>query len=99
VSYDGGAGWHARLEAIYSGSLYADNANEDAVDRYVVTNFRASRAFESGPWQLRPYVGVNNLFDERYNSNIRINAFGARYYEPAPGRNVYAGIDVRYGKD
>lgn len=97
VSYDSDAGWHARLEAIYSGSLYADNANEASVDSYVVTNFRASRALESGPWRVRPYVGINNLFNERYNSNIRINAFGARFYEPAPGRNFYAGIDVRYG--
>lgn len=97
LSYDSDAGWHARLEAIYSGTLYADNANEDPVDSYLVTNFRASRSFESGRWQVRPYLGVNNLFDERYNSNIRINAFGARYYEPAPGRNFYAGIDVRYG--
>ena len=99
VSYDGDSGWHARLEAVYSGSLYADNANEASVDSYVVANIRASRAYRSGPWHVRPYVGINNLFDERYNSNIRINAFGARYYEPAPGRNVYAGIDVRYGGD
>ena len=97
VAYDSDNGWHARLEAIYSGKLYADNANEASVDSYLVSNFRASRAFDSGPWQIRPYVGINNIFDERYNSNIRINAFGARYYEPAPGRNVYAGVDVRYG--
>jgi iron complex outermembrane receptor protein len=97
LSYDSDNGWHARLEAIYSGSLYADNANEASVDSYVLANFRASRAYRSGPWLIRPYVGINNLFDERYNSNIRINAFGARYYEPAPDRNVYAGIDVRYG--
>lgn len=97
LSYDSDSGWHARLEAIYSGSLYADNANAASVDSYVVANFRASRAYRSGPWLVRPYVGINNLFDERYNSNIRINAFGARYYEPAPDRNIYAGIDVRYG--
>jgi iron complex outermembrane receptor protein len=45
---------------------------------------------------FRPYVGINNLFNEYYNSNIRINAFGGRYYEPAPERNVYAGIVIRY---
>jgi hypothetical protein len=39
---------------------------------------------------LRPYVGINNLFNESYNSNIRINAFGGRYFEPAPERNIYA---------
>lgn len=97
VSYHSDNSFHARLEAVFSGTLYADNANNVAVDSYIVTNFRASKAFQSGPWLLRPYIGINNIFDERYNSNVRINAFAGRYYEPAPGRNVYAGITVRYG--
>ena len=29
-------------------------------------------------------------------ANIRLNAFGGRYYEPAPERNLYAGIRLRY---
>jgi iron complex outermembrane receptor protein len=66
------------------------------VGSYTVTDFRLSRDFEHGPWRLRPYAGVNNLLDERYNSHIRTNAFGGRYFEPAPGRNAYGGINVRY---
>ncbi|MEE8543159.1 MAG: hypothetical protein V3S94_04815, partial [Gammaproteobacteria bacterium] len=30
------------------------------------------------------------------NTEIRINAFGARYFEPAPERNAYAGVSVRF---
>ena len=41
------------------------------------------------------FVGVNNIFDERYFSNVRINAFGGRAYEPAPGQHIYGGISVR----
>ena len=81
---------------MYSGALYADNANTVEVGSYVVTNFRASREFDSGSWLIRPYFGVNNIFNEGYNSNVRINAFGGRYYEPAPERNFYAGVVVRY---
>ncbi|MEX0976667.1 MAG: TonB-dependent receptor [Woeseia sp.] len=97
LSYDNDRGFHAQLEGVFSGTLYADNANNVAVDSYVVTNIRASKTFQSGDWLLRPYIGINNIFDERYNSNVRINAFAGRYYEPAPGRNFYAGITVRYG--
>jgi iron complex outermembrane recepter protein len=39
---------------------------------------------------------VNNLFDERYPGNVRINAFGGRYFEPAPDRNLYAGVAAEY---
>ena len=97
ISYRSAGGLLARLEAVYSGSLYADTANTTEVDSYVVTNFRASREFVTGNWLVRPYLGINNILDERYFSNIRINAFGGRYYEAAPERNVYAGVVVRFG--
>ena len=95
-SYVTDGGVHARLEARYSGELYADNANTVEVGSYTVVNLRVSREFGQGAWSLQPYFGVNNLLDERYNAHIRTNAFGGRYYEPAPERNAYAGVDVRY---
>ena len=67
-----------------------------SVPGYAVTNFRMSREFATGNWTLRPYLGINNLFGEEYNTNIRINAFGSRYFEPALTRNIYAGVVVRF---
>jgi iron complex outermembrane receptor protein len=96
MAWESDGGFYVRLDARYSGTLYADNANSVSVASYTVASFRASRAFDLGPWRIRPYLGVNNLFDERYASHVRTNAFGGRYFEPAPGRNAYAGIDVRY---
>jgi len=43
---------------------------------------------------ILPFLGINNAFDTKYNDNIRINAFGGRYYEPAPGINIFGGIRV-----
>ncbi len=96
LRYQNGGGLNVLLEATYSGELFANNANSVEVSSYVVASLRASKEWRRGEWLLRPYVGVNNLFDESYNSNIRINAFGGRYFEPAPERNIYAGIVVRY---
>jgi iron complex outermembrane receptor protein len=31
-------------------------------------------------------LGVGNVLDERWIDNVRVNAFGGRYFEPAPGR-------------
>ncbi len=45
-----------------------------------------------------PFVGINNLFDETYNANLRINAFGGRFYEPGPDRNFYAGVTIRFDR-
>jgi iron complex outermembrane receptor protein len=96
LNYQGDNGFTATFETSYSGSLFANNANTVKVPGYVVSGLRATYEIHSGKWLLRPYVGINNLFNERYNNNIRINAFGARYFEPAPERNVYAGIVIRF---
>jgi len=84
--------WNTR----YTGSFYANDANTESIDTYTVTDLRlgVERAF--GEWTVEPFLGLNNLFDQSYNANIRINAFGGRYYEPAPERNLYGGLRIRY---
>jgi len=96
LKYETEGGFRAIFDTSYSGSLYANNANSVEVSSYTVSGLRASYEIQNGKWLFRPYVGINNIFDEGYNSNIRINAFGGRYYEPAPERNFYAGIVVRF---
>jgi len=91
-------GFSGVLETVYSGDLYANNANSAQVSRYFVTNLRFGIEIQSGKWLFRPYGGINNLFDESYNNNIRINAFGSRFFEPAPGRHVYVGVVVNYAR-
>ena len=95
-NYDNDAGFTATFETFYSGSLFANNSNSVKVPDYLVSSLRAGYEIRTAKLLLRPYVGINNLFNEKYNSNIRINAFGGRYYEPAPERNIYAGIVIRY---
>jgi iron complex outermembrane receptor protein len=96
LSWESPRGVYALFETIYSGNLHATNANDVTVDAYAVSNLRLSHAFDRGRWRIRPHVGVNNVFNERYNGNIRVNAFGGRYYEPAPPRNLYAGVVVNF---
>ena len=96
LNYATDNGFSGVLETTYSGDLFANNDNSVNVESYFVTNLRASMDFESNKLQVRVYAGVNNLFDESYNNNIRINAFGNRFYEPAPTRNLYAGLVVTF---
>ena len=98
LSYASDGGFTTTFETIYSGSLYANNANTAEVSSYTVANLRLAYEFENGNWLIRPYAGINNLFDESYNSNVRINAFGGRYFEPAPEINYYAGVVVNFSR-
>jgi len=75
------------------GERYADNLNETLVSSYNVFNVKYSKEiFKQSEFSL----GVNNLFNEEFYDNIRINAFGKRYYEPAPKRNFYFGINFSF---
>ena len=97
-NYTTNNGFSGVFETVYSGDLYANNANSVEVSSYTVANLRFNIDIESGKWLFRTYAGINNLFDEDYNNNIRINAFGSRFFEPAPGRHVYVGIVANYAE-
>ncbi len=96
LNYQHDSGLFARWNTRYTGSLQADDANTTKVDDSMVSDFRLGFVQQRGGWTFEPYIGVNNVFDKSYFANIRINAFGGRYYEPAPEINYYGGIRVRY---
>ncbi len=75
------------------GELFADNLNETQVSSYNLLNITYSKEIFKNS---EIYFGVNNLLDVNYFDNIRINAFGKRYYEPAPKRNVHFGLNLSF---
>lgn len=86
----------AAAEFRYVGDIVANNANTEKVDAYALGNLRVGwdRSFDGLDFSV--FAGVHNLFDRAHTANVRINAFGGRYFEPGPGRNAYAGISLRY---
>ena len=75
------------------GERYADNANQTLVSSYNLLNIKYSKEIFK---KSEIFLGVNNAFNQEYFDNIRINAFGKRYYEPAPKRNFYFGINLSF---
>lgn len=47
-------------------------------------------------FDLDIYAGVDNLLDQQYSLGYDINAFGNRFYQPAPGINWFGGIKINY---
>ncbi|MGM0855775.1 MAG: TonB-dependent receptor family protein [Pseudomonadota bacterium] len=87
----------ATLETQYVGDMVADNANETQVDSYWLVNLRAGDGWRlTDKTRLNAYVGVRNLLDEEHYANVRLNASFGRFYEPAPGRSVYGGVEVSF---
>ncbi|MFP6816282.1 MAG: TonB-dependent receptor [Pseudomonadales bacterium] len=96
IQYNHPSGMYLVGDVLYVDKLQANNANTTATDDSTVANLRAGAELEFGAWRVNPFVGINNLFDEDYISNVRINGFGGRLFEPAPKRNVYGGVTIRY---
>jgi len=96
LQYRKPSGFFVRWITRVVGSFYADDGNTTRIDSYTTSDLRLGMDQPFGNWTVSPFIGINNIFDESYYGNIRINAFGGRYYEPAPERNYYGGIRVTY---
>ena len=96
LNYQHPSGFYAVWDVTWTDRIFVDDANSEVNKPYTVSNLRAGYKGDWGNWSVSPFIGLNNLFDERYNANIRINASFSRYYEPAPDRNFYAGLSIRY---
>lgn len=76
------------------GKLYANNSNETAVDGFNIFNLKFSKKIKLPNQIITPFLSFDNLFGSEYYDNIRINAFGSRFYEPAPGMSFIAGVKI-----
>ncbi len=90
------SGFFAGLDALRASNRFVDNANLVRDGAYTLANLRLGYAQERGGVRWSVFGGANNLFDETYNANTRINAAFGRYFEPGPTRNVYGGVEVRW---
>ena len=64
---------------------------------YTVVDLRFALDRRWGDADFRPFIGIDNLFDERYNAWTITNGFGGRFYDPSPGREVYGGVTIGLG--
>jgi len=76
----------------FQGNLFADDANEVEEKAFFVSNINVSFLNKTRNINWIPFFGINNLWNSIFNDNIRINAFGGRYYEPAPTRYIFGGV-------
>ena len=83
-----------RLEYQHIGALMANNNNSVKVAPYSVLNLSGVKQLPLKNGALKLFAGINNLTNSLYFDNIRINAFGGRFYEAAPTRHLYMGIEL-----
>lgn len=82
------------LNTLYVAGLGGAKGTEiDGLGRGV-TNVRISWEGRAGGAWLRPFLGINNLFDRDYVGSFTVNGTFGRVFETAPGRNYYLGGEI-----
>ncbi|MBL8450022.1 MAG: TonB-dependent receptor [Dechloromonas sp.] len=103
------SGFHTALEIVARSKVYVDDTNGKVVvsgypgdgrahpaPGYTVANLRFGLDRRVGPWQLRGFLRVDNLFDKQHVGSVIVGDGNGRFYESAPGVNWLAGGSVAY---
>jgi iron complex outermembrane recepter protein len=96
AQYEHERGWFGQVQQTFVGKQFANDANTAGQPKYAVTNVVVGKSWKGRSYSPRVFFGINNLFNEFYFDNLRLNATLGRYYEPAPTRNFYAGVRVKF---
>lgn len=88
-------GFYLHPTVSHQARLPLNDANTDYAAGYWVFGARGGwRWSVARHCTLELYAGADNLTDRRYSLGNDLNAFGGRYFQPAPGRNYYGGVSV-----
>ncbi|RSK42173.1 TonB-dependent receptor family protein [Hymenobacter perfusus] len=79
--------------------IFVNDANTEAAPGYWTFGTRGGWRRSFGGFTIDLFGGAENLTDRRYSLGNDLNAFGGRYFQPAPARNWYAGLSLRQGKE
>jgi iron complex outermembrane recepter protein len=82
------------LEAQHTGKVQANDANTARAEGYTLFNAVVQFRQDMGPWSLREFVRIDNLTDRKHVGSVIVNAGFNRFYEPGPGRSVFAGVEL-----
>lgn len=88
-----GIGGVFTLEARHTGAVFVNDANTDAAAAHTLLGIGARFEQTAGAWTWRQFVRIDNLTDKKHVGSVIVNdAF--RPFEPGPGRNLSAGIEL-----
>jgi len=77
---------------VYRGGILTNNENSVNIPKMGIDHLDLV-------WSAKKVTltgGIQNLFDKTYSDNIRINAFGGRYYETALPRQFYFNCSIKF---
>ena len=94
LSYQLSDSLRLNYQRLRRGALYADDENQHKVKGFWLDHLSLQKQWTSQSMRFSTVIGVQNMANVRYADNIRINAFGSRFYELGLPRQLYLGFNV-----
>jgi len=88
-------GFSAALEVQHQGQIFVNERNTDAAPAVTLLHARVGFEQRAGGFAVTEFVRINNLTNRNYVGSVIVGDTNGRYFEPAPGRNWFAGITAR----
>jgi len=85
---------HTVLNA--TSSIPLNDAATVYADRYQLLQAKTGYRFNCHKTGFDLYFGMDNILNQAYSLGNDINAYGGRYFNPAPGRNFFTGIQLSF---
>ncbi|RYU79569.1 TonB-dependent receptor family protein [Hymenobacter persicinus] len=95
LDFASGPGFYANPTVSHQARLPLNDANSEYAAGYWVFGARAGwRRTLARHFEADLYAGLDNATNRRYSLGNDLNAFGNRFFQPAPGRNYYGGAQL-----
>ncbi len=91
------SGFYVNIHYNYTDKIPLNDANTVYASSYQL--LMAKLGFRKGIGRhfiVDAHIGGDNLLDQSYSLGNDLNAFGGRFYQPAPSRTYYGGLSLSY---
>jgi len=89
-------GWYVSLNAQYLSDVATNDVNTVMAPSYELFGASGGYSMELGRCNLSAFVRVNNILDKDYVGSIIVNDGNGRFFEPAPPRAFWGGINITW---
>jgi len=87
-------GWRASASAQYVSAVAVNDANTVFAPAYALFGVVGGYGMDLRTARVSTFLRLNNILDRRYVGSVIVADGNGRYFEPGPGFNVLAGVNV-----
>ena len=87
-------GWHAGVNGQYVSAVAVNDLNTVFTPSYALLGLNGGYGMDLRSMRVSTFVRLNNVLDRRYVGSVIVGDGNSRFFEPGPGLNVLAGVNV-----